>query len=326
MERYISELTRIFKETRDKHEAHRQAQNVLQDICGDHGFIAAVLRRHLSKPETLNAKNYPVVAFDIEFNPYYWLVANCWIPLPGRETHVSTKAIHHHGRLLLTTATVFGPGYEHWLFTKPVMMDPARELFSTQVTERRLHSLHDVALVDAYVPHLPFYPERLTITLALWSSNSPTTWKDRVKRIPLLKKNETVLKRIARRARLAGKLDLNIVEYFDFYPTDQGFRGMKERVEYERGPNEDHLQSLFHILQQTGNENLAPLVERHAEGVGAVANPQAVRRLLRALQSGRPIDGRLSECHFGVPHTTFSGQDIERAAMALRAGIRQTSA
>jgi hypothetical protein len=30
-----------------------------------------------------------------------------------------TKAIHYHGKLLHGSVAVCGPGYEHWLFTKP---------------------------------------------------------------------------------------------------------------------------------------------------------------------------------------------------------------
>ena len=153
MNNYINELTRIFETAPSKHEAHFQSQSVLEDISCDYSFITAILRRHLSDPSVLNARNYPVVALDVELNSHYHLVANCWIPLPGHETNISTKAIHHHGKMLLTTTTIFGPGYEHWLFTKPTVLDPERELFSVEVTERRLHSLHDLAFVDASVPH-----------------------------------------------------------------------------------------------------------------------------------------------------------------------------
>jgi hypothetical protein len=321
IEAYLGELTRIFKGAASKDEAHYQSRRVLEDISTDRSFITALLEKHLASPNVLNAKNYPVVAVDLELNPYYHLVAHCWIPLPGRETDISTKAIHHHGTMLLTTATVFGPGYEHWLFTKPTEVDPARELYAMEVADRRLHPLHDVAFVDAYIPHLPMYPGALTITLALWSSKDATTWKDYLKRVPTLKRNEIALKRLAMRTGLARQLDLKIVEYFDFYPVDGGFKAMRERVEFEFGPNEDYLRSLFHLVQQTGNDRLAPLVEQHLEADRIpLANRRVIKSLLGDLRSGRAIEGRLSQCHLGVPHATFTAQDIERAMTALRAG------
>ena len=87
---------------------------------------ASVLEKHLHTPGSLNTRHYPVVGIDIELNHLFGLVANCWIPLPNRATDVSTKAIHHHGEMLLSTVTAFGPGYEHWTFEKPVMVDAAR--------------------------------------------------------------------------------------------------------------------------------------------------------------------------------------------------------
>lgn len=318
--RYTRELRRIFRTTASKADAHEKSRKVLEDISTDRGFITAVLEKHLSMPEALNARHYPVVGLDIDLNPDYHLVANCWIPLPGRETNVSTKAIHHHGSMLLTTVTVFGAGYEHWLFTKPAVVDQTRELYAMQIADRRRHGLHDIAFVDAHVPHLPLYPGALTITLAMWSSSTATTWKDRVKRIPMLKRNELILKRLAVRAGIARSFDLKVIEYFDFYPVDDGFKGMQERVEFDLGPNEDHLPSLFHILQETGNDGVAPLVRAHLDsGRVPVANAPMVRRLLGDLERGRAIGGRLSACHLGVPHATFTTRDIERA-VRVRSG------
>ena len=318
--RYVGELTRIFKTASSKHQAHERSQRVLQDISTDHLFITAVLQNYLSRPEVLNSKNYPVVSMDVELNSFYHLVTNCWIPLPKQETDVSTKAIHHHGTMLLSTATIFGPGYEHWLFTQPEEVDSAHELYAMEVTERKLHALHDVAFVDAFEPHLPLFPGGLTVTLALWSSRNPTTWRDRLKRVSLLKKNEARLRRLAVRTGLARGLDLKIVQYFDFYPAQDGFKGMKERVEFGLGPNEDYLQSLFHVIQGTENDRLAPVVEQHLDTGGVVlTNRQKVKELLKDLRQGRSIEGKLSDCHLNVPHATFKSQEIERVVTVLRA-------
>ena len=322
--RYVAELTRIFKTTSCKHEAHEHSRRILEDIAADRSFINRVLRHYLLTPGTLNVKNYPVVGMDVELNPYYHLVANCWIPLPGHERNISSKAIHHHGHMLLTTLTLFGPGYEHWLFTQPEELDGARELYTMDVVERKRHALHNIAFVDAWKAHLPVYPERLSITLCLWSNQFPTTWKDQIKRVPLFKRNEDALRRIAQRIGLSRSLDLKIVSYFDFYPTEEGFKGMRERMEFERGPNEDHLHSVFHTIQETGNEALSVLMKEQLESGNTVfANPTLIRHLLHDLQRGRPIEGRLSSCHLNIPHATFTTETIERALAALR---RRTNA
>jgi hypothetical protein len=324
LDRYVDRLTRNFKDAKDKHEAHLKSRGVLQEMSADPAVLPAIFRRHVETPGSFNTKHYPVVSMNVVLNPYYNLVANCWITLPGGESDLSTKAIHHHGDMLLTTATAFGPGYEHWTFEPPVVIDEDRELYALKLTERAAHPLHHIAFVDHHVPHLPMYPPSLSITLALWSSRSQTTWKDYVKRVPLLKQNDARLRRLARRLGLAGALDLKIVEYFDFYPTDDGFKAMKDREEFRRGPNEDYLYSLFHVLQKTGNAALAPVVRRQLDSGEPLDNPGLARTLLDDLEAGRPIEGRLSDGHYGIPFANFTAQSIEQAlsAQATRSASR----
>ena len=259
--RHVEGLRQLFRYSRNKHEAHFRSQDNLKEMASDPSVLAAVFEKYLARPGVLNSRHYPVIGIEIELNAHYGLVANCWIPLPDRRTDVSTKAIHHHGEMLLTTVTAFGPGYEHWTFSRPSLADPERELFTLSVLEREPHPLGHAAFVDAYVPHLPLYPGALSITLALWSHRSHTSWKDRVKRLPFLKGREKALRELGVRLGLARALDLKVVRYFDFCPSAGGFRGLRERTEFAHGPNEDFLSSLFHVLQQTGQPQLAARIE-----------------------------------------------------------------
>jgi hypothetical protein len=315
---YVRELTRIFKTSSCKHDAHERSRPVLEDISADRDFITAILWQYLSTPDVLNATNYPTVEISIRLNADYHVLVNCWIPLPNRQTNVSSKTIHHHGNMLLTTIGIFGSGYDHWLFSKPEAIDPANELYAMQLVERKRHVLRDLAFVDAWVPHLPVYPGQLSLTLCLWSNQFPTTWRDHVKRIPVLKRHDKSLRRLAVRAGLAKPFDLKVVSYFDYYPTAKGFKGMQKRMEFPRGPNEDYLHSVFHVIQETGNDGFAPLIEQQLDrGTAAFANPQLIRQLLRDLRQGRPIEGRLSACHLNVPHATFTTETIERTLALL---------
>jgi len=309
---YIGELTRVFESAPSKHEAHRRSRPVLEDIAGDKGFIAAVLRRYLSTPLSLNSLNYPVVGIDIELNIYFHLLVNCWIPLPDRATDISTKAVHHHGNMLLTTVGLFGPGYEHWLFTKPVARDPERGLYDMNVVERKRHSVGHLAFVDAWTPHLPFYPEKLSLTLCLWSSQNQTAWSDRLKRVPFFKARRALFRDIARRLGLARSLDLKLVRDFDYTPSEGCFKRMQDRIEFPRGPNEDHLHSVFHILQETRNEDLACVVESEMDRRRDARDSALVRRLIEDLHAGRPIEGRLSEGHTTLPYANFTVRELER--------------
>ncbi len=316
MNQYLDALKKIFTSSRDKHEANYRSRSVLEDMSGDPEFFTAALAKHLQAPDSLNTRHYPVVGIDIELNHLFGLVANCWIPLPDRATNISTKAIHHHGEMLLSTVTAFGPGYEHWTFKKPELVDADTEKYSLAIIERAPHPLHHVAFVDSYVAHLPFYPGAVTITYALWSSRFPSGWKDRVKRMPLLQKNAANLRKIAARAGVAKQLDLKVVEYFDFYPTAEGFCGIKDRKEFERGPNTDYLPSLFQVIQETGNERLAPLIRKRLNSGESLDNPQLIKELLLRLEQGLAIEGRLSPTHYGIERANFTRQAIEQALAA----------
>ncbi len=322
----LHELTRIFRHASNKYEAHSRSQPLLAGLIGNKRILTQVLEKHLRASDVLNKRHYPVLSIEIELNPCYSLMANCWIPLPTGETDVATKAIHHHGKMLLTTHTVFGPGYEHWLFTPPKLMDAEQELFSMEVTKIVQPSDGHGAFVDVNVPHLPWYPASLTITLALFSNSTITTYKDYLKRIPFLKNKEAALRSLGGRLGLAKWLDLKMVRYFDFYPTPEGFKGMSQRKEYALGPNDDYLQSLFHILQQTGNEALLSLIEQRLASGQLVLNPGLVEKLAGDLKTQRPIQGKLSNCHLAIPHANFTKKDIDRTLVALRANKKEIHA
>lgn len=323
--KYIGALKSAFADSADKHKANAQSTQIMADMSGDGGFFSEVLENHIRKEGSLNTLHYPVVGMDIELNEDFGLVANCWIPLSDRSTDLSTKAIHHHGDMLLTTATAFGTGYEHWTFETPAVVDAEKEIYELKVLEQAAHPLNHVAFVDAYIAHLPLYPPDLTITYALWSSRFPTTWKDKLKRVPVLQKNSKRLRDLATKIGLAGQLELKVVEYFDFYPTCDGFRGIKERKEFERTTNEDYLMNLFHIVQETGNENLAPLIREKLDSGEKIDNRNFVENYLQDLKSGKRIDGRLSPIHFGVPRANFTKDEILQA-IAAQKGNRMHSA
>lgn len=315
-DKYIGQLRKIFRDSRDKHEANYRSTEVLAEMSNDPGFFTEVLERHVKNPANLTTLHYPVVGIDIELNEDFGLVANCWIPLPDNAANISTKAIHHHGDMLLSTVTAFGTGYEHWTFETPALVDAEAEIYELKLLERAPHPRHHVAFVDAYIAHLPLYPPDLTITYALWSSRFPTTWKDKVKRMPIVRKNSARLKSIATKLGATKQLDLKIVEYFDFYPTCDGFRGIKEREEFPRSTNDDYLASLFHVIQQTDNTHLAPAIRTAMNSGKHIVDRPRITEYLNDLERGNSIAGRLSPKHFNVARANFSTDEILAAMSA----------
>jgi hypothetical protein len=305
----VAELTRIFRRAPHKRAAHAESRELLRQIAGEPRFTTDALRRYVGRREYLERGNYPVVSVPIASNPYFDLIINCWIPLPDRRTDLSTKAIHHHGPLLLSTASIFGPGYEHWLFTRPRPLPGSTTTYGMDLLEAARHGLGHVAFVDACVPHLPVYPPDLSLTLALWSDSKPTTALHHLKRMSLFRGREAQLRAMAVRLGLRRALALKVVEGFDFHPVAGGFEVIPDRREFPLGPNEDHLQSLLHVLQRTGNEHLAPEIGRHASERPFSGQP-VLDDLLGDVRAGRPVEGKLSPGHYTVPYANFSTAEI----------------
>ena len=312
----VAALRDVFRRNPDKYEAHRKCVPILEQASRQPEFMTDMLRRYLEKPQSLNRGNYPAVGIEIDLNPWFGISANCWIPLPDGNTNLSTKAIHHHGDLLLTTVTLFGPGYEHWTFTTPEESETKPGVHKMQLLEVGPHPQHHVAFVDRMIPHTPFFPPKLSITLALFSSCRPAGWRDRVKRLPGLRGRERQLRQLLRQIGLTKALDLKIIESHDYYPTAKGFEVMRDRKEFELGPVEDHVASVFHILQETGNEQLAPIIRGHLDAGAIREGRAAVEELLPKLEKSRPISGKLSPGHYDRPYANFTREDIQRSVLA----------
>ena len=276
--------------------AHLDAVAVLLAMAATSDVWREVLRRYLARPDALTRPHYPVLSLPIRQTAHYTLVANVWFPHPEGRTDVTTKAIHHHGPMLLSTVTAFGPGYEHWVFGRPIMADPHEVRWALPLWIRGRHAPGHVAFVDAGCPHVPWFPSSLSITYALWSTSRPTGWRDRVKRWPLFRGREAGLRRTLLRLGLRGPLDLKEARDYDFVPHPHGgFQSVRERREFPLGPVEYYQRGLVRLAVDTGHADLLPsvLVQRHGLEV--------------------PLSYCWSHAQYTMPEGNFTRTVIERA-------------
>lgn len=314
----VQKILQIFKANPDKLKAHEIATPVLESMTHDPAVMREIIRLNISQPGFFNRLHYPAPNMQVARTPYFDYVVNCWIPLPDKATNISTKALHHHGPMMLSTATAFGPGYEHWMLTYPESIDRDKELYRMDLIEVAPHRRHHVSFVDKYIVHVPMYIPSLTITYALWSNSRPTTWRDRLKAMPAIKRNAAMLRKIGKKLGLTKALDLKMEEYLDYYPVEGGFKGVRNRddVEFKRGPVSDYLPSIFHIIQETGNADLADeitgFIRREPEL--SESDRKLALSLVDDLKAGRPIPSKLTDgLHYGFYHSNFTREAIERA-------------
>lgn len=310
---YVSAISDAFRRAPTKQAAHDASRPILLDMAADDQVLPLIVAQHVSQVANLNTRNYPSLGMSIASNAHFVLVANAFFAHPYGLTDVTVNSVHHHGEMLLTTVSAFGPGYWHWLFSAPELVAPEKNEFSIKLLECSTHEKGNLAFVDAHVPHAVMYPESLTLTYALWSSRRATSWRDYAKRTALIKANADRLGGIAQALGLSKALDIKLTSYLDFFPTSDGFCGMPERKQFERGPNEDYLQSLFSLIQATDCAHVIPIIRQTAL-TGRVDNPAQVSRLVSALERGDDIAPKFSDgLHLNVPHMNFSADAILKA-------------
>src|SRR5262245_14933903 len=87
---YTRAILDVFKVAPDKRAAHARSRPILEDLAADPSFLTAAFARRLTSPDGLTRKHYPAVTITLEFNAYFGLDVNCWLPLPSRATDVTT--------------------------------------------------------------------------------------------------------------------------------------------------------------------------------------------------------------------------------------------
>ena len=304
---YIGELRSIFSQP-DLYKAHEECVPTMNAMARDRTFFCGIIRQCLSDPAYLDrVRHYPTLAFPMEENEDFTLVANVFLPLPDGDRDQSFQSIHHHGQLLLTTISAFGAGYESMVFKPGYSVDDETGLTDMQLERLYQNELHNLTFVDKLTPHVVFYPESASITFALWSREDHQAL-DKMKKSKLLQSVKKPLKQIIKMAGLNAAVGINEVAYNDFYPQDGKIWGLRGRLGYPEGSNANWLQNVFSVVQQYGFDDVDFLKQLRAacEARGQTAPIVWIDRLLE----GEDIDLEFETLHLNVDKVNLSKREI----------------
>lgn len=304
---YLSQLRTIFKQP-DLYQAHRDAEPVLIAAAKDRAFFEEVIRNNLSNTEYLNkVRHYPTISFPVEDNETFTVVANCFLPLPDASTETSFQSIHHHGKLLLSTVSAFGPGYESMIF-KPGYTVNTESCETSMELDRFYHNeLHNCEFVDAFVPHVVFYPTTPSITFALWSSGKHEAL-GKMKKLGALQAIKKPLKAIIKTMGLNEAAGINKIEFNDFYPENGQIMALRDRIGYPEGTNENWLQNVFSVVQQFGFKDAKFLQQLKSDC--AARNQTAPLKWIDLLLDGTEIPLKFEQSHLNIDKVNLHKQDI----------------
>ncbi len=301
----LQKIIKIFNSS-DRYEAHRQVAPLLQKIAADKIFLFETVKYNLSNPDYLKRnRHYPTLSMEIFENENFNMVANLWLPLPDKATNASFQSIHHHGNLILSTISAFGPGYDSIVFKKGFQIDYKTEEVKMEVDKIYHNDLHHLEFIDANTPHIVFYPKDVSVTITLWSSNKSSK-KDALKKLGILKSVKKPILNILKKLKIDSLLGLNTVSYFDFYPEGNKIKALQERINFKEGSNDNFIQNVFHVLQKIDfkdDEFIKSLKNNHQINKGS-------HKWIDKFLHKEEITALFEESHINVPKVHLIKEDI----------------
>lgn len=284
------ELDRCFA-LGDFRAAHLAARPVLSRLAATDAALHEIFTSCLLSPGFLDSRRInPVVALPIFETATYTLVANVWIPRPDRRTDISHQSIHHHGNLLLTSVSAFGPGYESVIYGQIKCgahpFPPLEQIFQ--------HERGNLEFVDVRTPHLVFYPSRLSVTYALWSRES-SSLGGRILRSAPLRALKPPLKWLGRALGAKTLLTSNPATDLDFYAEGGEILPLGDRVQYQPGSNRNFLEALRFIAAEIG-----------------YADEKGLARLTARVRPDHPPVNEFEEHHLMIPRVNILRSEVMR--------------
>jgi hypothetical protein len=307
---YVSAIASIFKEEKDRYEAHRKAAPVLKEMGADKEVLFDVFRKNLLDENFINKpRHYPTIAFEIFQDENVGISGNCFMPLPDRSTDLSFQSIHHHGKLLLTTVAAFGPGYESIVFKKGFVINNENQTAKMEIEKQYQFETGHLEFVDSDQPHVVFFPTDASITFAMWAYARTNATTQNLKNNFLIKKFKEPIRKGLKALGLLDKAGVNLVENFDFYPEQKQIKVLKNRINFEEGSNENFLTNVFYVLQRAGFNDTAFLQSLKQK----YPDHKALHQLIDRFVSGEKIKDEFYDFHKNVKYVNLSKQDILNA-------------
>jgi hypothetical protein len=308
---YLEKLKAIFREN-DYRIAHEKAKVVLLEMAQSKDVLHDIIRQNLSTPGFFSQKRInPVIAFEIVKTKDFSITAHCWMPLPDRSTNITHQSIHHHGRLLLTSVSPVGDGYESIIFKKGYSLDKEAGIAKMEIEKVYKNPQHNIEFIDSNTPHVVFYPKDFSITYAMWSYDKKDGLIASLRQSKVIQSNKKAILKVLGKLGISKKVGVNVLEYFDFYPAQEKLHAMQNRVMYPVGSNENFVHNIFYILQKVefpDTQFIQELKKKLSAQELAVAETP-MNKFLR----GEPLEDRFDPVHLNIPKINFTKEELMKS-------------
>lgn len=317
---YIKEILRLEQAYPDRITFHEKAQHLLAEMGKDDDFLRLVLRRNLTDKGFLDQKwsLYNIPFFYIYETPDFYLKIHFF---PGMKQYVAGTAahcIHHHNNYILTTAAIFGSGYETLLFDKNVQINQNNLETKLKITKHFTQQEFPIHRIDAWEPHLVFNPEKFSATLQLWTPDQKRV-TDNLRMNPLLKAIKNPLRKLIYMLGMEKTFGIASQHTYQWYPEGDHFKSIEENEYFEPtrravGPevNQYSLQTICYFIQ---NRQLIDK-ELFREVIASQLTPAYYKPFFQALIDGVTIEETFCKETINIPQKTYMLQDVLKASGA----------
>lgn len=314
---YIREILAFEKQFPEREDFHQRAEPLLQKMGADDEFLRLVLQRNFQDAGYLSQQ---WSLYNIPFL-YIYETADFNLKIhffPGMKNYVQGTAahcIHHHNNYILTTAAIYGPGYEAMLFDKQVEMDPYTFRTRLKLDRHFSQSEFPIHRVGAWQPHLVFNPASFSATLQLWTPDQKRA-TDNLRTNPLLKAFKMPIRKIIYLLGMENRVGIAAKETYQYYPDGSQFMAIEEDAYFEPtrraiGPEVDHysMQTVFYFIQKRHlyNDEFIKAVKNNSQ------TPAYYLPFIDMLIQGQDIPATYCKETINIPSRAYMIADVMEA-------------
>lgn len=250
LDEHIIAITKIFKTTDNKYEAHLRCNPILYKMAADEEVIFEVLRRNMRKPKFFSKKlctpDFPLWLAE---EPEFSLHAFFFGPNQEKRTDVTYSTMHHHDDFLLSTINAKGPGYKSLIFQPGYEIDTDKMEAKIELEKYSLHAPNHIEFITSHTAHVLFYPDAPTLTYGLWSTHYPTSRVTKLKNSEFVKKNKEKLKNLVDKMKLNLR-KVGVQQYREdyFFPENGTLKFLSGQIDPPQGKH--FIQNFFHHAKE----------------------------------------------------------------------------
>ena len=311
----VLEIRKKSDKLEDRMVFHQESHEVMKKM-GELDFVSTVFETNLKDEGFLKRKwsNYEIPFLYVFENNHFYIKYHIFPPVESGDTEKAANIIHHHNNYILSSYTMFGPGYHTCQFGKEIV-DNEDGTANMHLTKDFFHAKGEVNIVDSWEPHIVFNMSDTTTTLVLWSPDKKLM-TDGLRNHPMIKPFKKIILNVIHALDMHKKIGVAPKDVKQYYVQDGKVIGMKEsdyfgtyKEQIGEEVSNNYVQAICHFVQRMGFKNddfVNQMLHRNDL-------PNAWRKWLPMLISNEPVPTLFGKEEINIPKKEIRLEDLRIA-------------